>query len=169
MTEFGKKKKIMSLSVESFSEEEGGDTADSLDIKPPQAASRLRKSNSSSRRREKHGDRRERREDKERKSRHHERADERHRDKHRHRRHGMESIERSDRSEPSKRDRDRTERIDRIDGHSRDRDSSRHDRKERSTGDRVLEDLRERYDIEIAMRVDRFIVLSARFYQFFLD
>ena len=35
------------------------------------------------------------------------------------------------------------ERLERIDGH-RDRES-RHDRKERSTGDRVLEDLRERY------------------------
>ncbi|KAG7205195.1 hypothetical protein KM043_018283 [Ampulex compressa] len=31
-----------------------------------------------------------------------------------------------------------------MEGHSRDRESSRHERKERSTGDRVLEDLRER-------------------------
>lgn len=37
------------------------------------------------------------------------------------------------------------ERLDRMESHSRDRESSRHDRKERSTGDRVLEDLRERY------------------------
>ena len=141
---------LMSLSVKSFSEEDGGDTADSLDIKPPQAAARMRKS-SSSRRGEKHSDRRDRHEDREqRKSRHHDRAEERHRDKHRHRRHGMENLERSDRTEGLKRDRDRSER---IDTHSRDRDSSRHDRKERSTGDRVLEDLRERYSIFFALYI----------------
>ncbi|XP_011859909.1 PREDICTED: cyclin-dependent kinase 11B-like isoform X2 [Vollenhovia emeryi] len=126
----------------SFSEEEGGDTADSLDIKPPQAVVRHHKS-SSSRRREKHSDRRSRRDEKERKSRQHERED-RHRDKHRHRRHVGEPAERSERVESSKRNRERMERLDRMEGHSRDRESSRHDRKERSTGDRVLEDLRER-------------------------
>lgn len=68
--------------LNSFSEEEGADTADSLDIKPPQAVIRHHKSNSS-RRRDKHSERRDRREEKERKSRHHERSDERHRDKHR--------------------------------------------------------------------------------------
>ena len=125
----------------SFSEEDGGDTADSLDIKPPQAVVRHHKSNSS-RRRDKHGDRRDRREEKERKSRHHDRGEDRHRDKHRHRRHGADLLERSERSDGSKRDRERMERLERIDGH-RDRES-RHDRKERSTGDRVLEDLRER-------------------------
>ncbi|XP_017754070.1 PREDICTED: cyclin-dependent kinase 11B [Eufriesea mexicana] len=88
----------------SFSEEDGGDTADSLDIKPPQAIVRHHKSNSS-RRREKHSDRRDRREEKERKSRHHDRGEDRHRDKHRHRRHGMDILERSERSEGSKRDR----------------------------------------------------------------
>ncbi|OAD62554.1 Serine/threonine-protein kinase PITSLRE [Eufriesea mexicana] len=82
----------------SFSEEDGGDTADSLDIKPPQAIVRHHKSNSS-RRREKHSDRRDRREEKERKSRHHDRGEDRHRDKHRHRRHGMDILERSERSE----------------------------------------------------------------------
>ncbi|RLU18409.1 hypothetical protein DMN91_008766 [Ooceraea biroi] len=127
----------------SFSEEEGGDTADSLDIKPPQAIVRHHKS-SSSRRREKHSDRRSHRDEKERKSRQHERED-RHRDKHRHRRHVGEPLERSERLESSKqRNRDRIERLERLEGHSRDRESSRHDRKERSTGDRVLEDLRER-------------------------
>ncbi|CAK9828679.1 Serine/threonine-protein kinase PITSLRE [Anthophora retusa] len=125
----------------SFSEEDGGDTADSLDIKPPQAVVRHHKSNSS-RRRDKHGDRRDRREDKERKTRHHERGEDRHRDKHRHRRHAVDILERSDRSEGSKRDRERLERLERMESH-RDRES-RHDRKERSTGDRVLEDLRER-------------------------
>ncbi|XP_015119065.1 cyclin-dependent kinase 11B isoform X2 [Diachasma alloeum] len=127
----------------SFSEEEGADTADSLDIKPPQATVALHKSGSS-RRREKHSDRRDRREDKERKSRHHDR-EERYRDKHRHRRHGMESLDRSDRPDNSKRDRERTERLDRgVEAHSRDGESSRHERKDRSTGDRVLEDLRTR-------------------------
>ncbi|KZC14815.1 Serine/threonine-protein kinase PITSLRE [Dufourea novaeangliae] len=125
----------------SFSEEDGGDTADSLDIKPPQAVVRHHKSNSS-RRREKHGERRDRREEKERKSRHHDRGEDRHRDKHRHRRHGLDILERSDRSDGSKRDRERMERLERLEGH-RERES-RHDRKERSTGDRVLEDLRER-------------------------
>ncbi|CAK9798863.1 Serine/threonine-protein kinase PITSLRE [Anthophora quadrimaculata] len=125
----------------SFSEEDGGDTADSLDIKPPQAVVRHHKSNSS-RRRDKHGDRRDRREDKERKTRHHERGEDRHRDKHRHRRHAVDILERSDRSDGSKRDRERLERLERMESH-RDRES-RHDRKERSTGDRVLEDLRER-------------------------
>ncbi|XP_032686302.1 cyclin-dependent kinase 11B isoform X2 [Odontomachus brunneus] len=132
-----------SRSLYSFSEEEGGDTADSLDIKPPQAVVRHHKS-SSSRRREKHSDRRSRRDEKERKSRQHERED-RHRDKHRHRRHAGDPLERSERLESSKRNRDRMERLDRMEGHSRDsRESSRHERKERSTGDRVLEDLRER-------------------------
>ncbi|XP_020293847.1 cyclin-dependent kinase 11B isoform X1 [Pseudomyrmex gracilis] len=122
----------------SFSEEEGGDTADSLDIKPPQAVVHHHKS--SSRRRDKHGDRRSRREEKERKSRQHERED-RHRDKHRHRRHVGEPLERSERLESSKRNRERME----SHSHTRERESSsRHDRKERSTGDRVLEDLRER-------------------------
>ncbi|XP_031849239.1 cyclin dependent kinase 11B pitslre isoform X3 [Nomia melanderi] len=125
----------------SFSEEDGGDTADSLDIKPPQAIVRHHKSNSS-RRRDKHGDRRDRREEKERKSRHHDRGEDRHRDKHRHRRHGVDLLERSERSEGSKRDRERLERLERLESH-RERES-RHDRKERSTGDRVLEDLRER-------------------------
>ncbi|KAF7994544.1 hypothetical protein HCN44_004016 [Aphidius gifuensis] len=139
----------------SFSEEEGGDTADSLDIKPPQAATRVYKSSSSSsRRRDKHNDRRDRRSDdnKERKSSRYYDREERHRDKHKHRsRHsggidGLDRSERSDRSDLSKRDqRDRMERIDRVDTHSRDRDSSsRHDRKDRTTGDRVLEDLRTR-------------------------
>ncbi|XP_012234760.1 cyclin-dependent kinase 11B isoform X2 [Linepithema humile] len=127
----------------SFSEEEGGDTADSLDIKPPQAVIRHHKS-SSSRRREKHSDKRSRRDEKERKSRQYERED-RHRDKHRHRRHTGEPLERSERGmESSKRSRERMSRLDRMESHSRDRESSRHDRKERSTGDRVLEDLRER-------------------------
>ncbi|CAG5109044.1 Similar to Cdk11b: Cyclin-dependent kinase 11B (Mus musculus) [Cotesia congregata] len=126
-----------------FSEEEAGDTADSLDIKPPQAALRLRKS-TSSRRREKHGERRDRRDDKDRKSRHHDREDRRRENKHRHRRHGLESA-----SDGSKRDRDRLERSERLDSHSRsaatsERESSRHERKERNTGDRVLEDLRTR-------------------------
>lgn len=53
-------------------------------------------------------------------------------------------MERSERLEGSKRNRDRMERLDRMESHSRDRESSRHERKERSTGDRVLEDLRER-------------------------
>ncbi|XP_008217163.1 cyclin-dependent kinase 11B isoform X2 [Nasonia vitripennis] len=121
----------------SFSEEEGADTADSLEIKPPQAVVRHRKT--TSHRRDKHSDRSgigggsgsdRSRDDKERKSRHHERGEEsRHRDKHsRHRRHEMDVVvEKSRRSDPSKRD----------------RESSRHERKERSTGDRVLEDLRE--------------------------
>ncbi|CAL7941097.1 unnamed protein product [Xylocopa violacea] len=125
----------------SFSEEDGGDTADSLDIKPPQAVVRHHKSNSS-RRRDKHVDRRDRREEKERKSRHHDRGEDRHRDKHRHRRHALDILERSDRSEGSKRDRERLERLERMENH-RERES-RHDRKERTTGDRVLEDLRER-------------------------
>ncbi|KAL6266441.1 hypothetical protein P5V15_003291 [Pogonomyrmex californicus] len=137
-----KKSPLKDMGDYSFSEEEGGDTADSLDIKPPQAVVRHHKS-SSSRRREKHSDRRNRRDEKERKSRQHERED-RHRDKHRHRRHVGEPMERSDRLESSKRNRDRMERLDRMETHSRDRESSRHDRKERSTGDRVLEDLRER-------------------------
>ncbi|XP_034950733.1 cyclin-dependent kinase 11B isoform X2 [Chelonus insularis] len=137
-----KKSPMKDMDDFSFSEEEGADTADSLDIKPPQAAVRLHKS-SSSRRREKHSDRRDRRDEKDRKSRHHDRED-RHRDKHRHRRHGLESLERSERSDGSKRDRDRLERLDRLDLHSRERESSRHDRKERCTGDRVLEDLRTR-------------------------
>ncbi|KAL0132944.1 hypothetical protein PUN28_000585 [Cardiocondyla obscurior] len=137
-----KKSPLKDMGDYSFSEEEGGDTADSLDIKPPQAVVRHHKS-SSSRRREKHSDRRNRRDEKERKSRQHERED-RHRDKHRHRRHVGEPLERSERLEGSKRNRERMERIDRIEGHSRDRESSRHDRKDRSTGDRVLEDLRER-------------------------
>lgn len=145
-SEDGEIKKSPGKDIEefSFSEEDGADTADSLDIKPPQAVIRHHKSNSS-RRREKHGERRDRREEKERKSRHHERGDERHRDKHRHRRHGTEVTERPERPEGPKRDRERVERSDRIEsvGHSRDRES-RHDRKERSTGDRVLEDLRER-------------------------
>lgn len=127
----------------SFSEEDGGDTADSLDIKPPQAVIRHRKSGSSHRR-EKHNERRDRREEKERKSRHHDRGEDRHRDKHRHRRHGMDPMDRSERSEGSKRERERMERLERMESHPRDRES-RHDRKERSTGDRVLEDLRERY------------------------
>ncbi|KAL2745940.1 cyclin-dependent kinase 11B-like isoform X1 [Vespula maculifrons] len=126
----------------SFSEEDGGDTADSLDIKPPQAVIRHRKSGSSHRR-EKHNERRDRREEKERKSRHHDRGEDRHRDKHRHRRHGMDPLDRSERSEGSKRERERMERLERMESHSRDRES-RHERKERSTGDRVLEDLRER-------------------------
>lgn len=57
----------------------------------------------------------------------------------------MESLERGERSDGSKRERERMDRMERIDGHSRDRESSRHDRKDRTTGDRVLEDLRERY------------------------
>lgn len=55
----------------------------------------------------------------------------------------MDILERSERSEGSKRERERLERLERMESH-RDRES-RHDRKERSTGDRVLEDLRERY------------------------
>ncbi|XP_033220118.1 cyclin-dependent kinase 11B-like isoform X3 [Belonocnema kinseyi] len=125
----------------SFSEEEGADTTDSLDIKPPQAVIRHHKVNAP-RRRDKHSERRDRKEDKERKSRHHDRGEERHRDKHRHRRHEMESLDRGERSDGSKRERERVDRIERIDSHSR--DSSRHERKERNTGDRVLEDLRER-------------------------
>ncbi|XP_044587613.1 cyclin-dependent kinase 11A-like isoform X1 [Cotesia glomerata] len=138
-----KKSPMKDIDDFSFSEEEAGDTADSLDIKPPQAALRLRKS-TSSRRREKHGERRDRRDDKDRKSRHHDREDRRRENKHRHRRHGLESA-----SDGSKRDRDRLERSERLDSHSRsaatsDRESSRHERKERNTGDRVLEDLRTR-------------------------
>lgn len=53
-------------------------------------------------------------------------------------------MERSERLESSKRNRERMERLDRMESHSRDREPSRHDRKERTTGDRVLEDLRER-------------------------
>lgn len=136
-----KKSPLKDMDDFSFSEEDGGDTADSLDIKPPQAVVRHHKS-SSSRRREKHGERRDRREEKERKSRHHDRGEDRYRDKHRHRRHGVDVLERSERSDGSKRDRERMERLERIESH-RDRES-RHDRKERSTGDRVLEDLRER-------------------------
>ncbi|XP_066599865.1 cyclin-dependent kinase 11A-like [Prorops nasuta] len=130
----------------SFSEEDGADTADSLDIKPPQAVIRHHKS-SSSRRREKHErmERRDRREEKERKSRHRERNDDRHREKHRHRRHGIDLLERSsERSENSKRDRERIERSERLESHARDRETTRHGRKERTTGDRELEDLRER-------------------------
>ncbi|XP_012269479.1 cyclin-dependent kinase 11B isoform X2 [Athalia rosae] len=143
-SEDGELKKSPGKDIEefSFSEEDGADTADSLDIKPPQAVIRHHKSNSS-RRREKHTDRRDRRDEKERKSRHHERGDERHRDKHRHRRHGTEITERPERTDGAKRDRERMERSERIDGGHRDRES-RHERKERSTGDRVLEDLRER-------------------------
>lgn len=128
----------------SFSEEEGADTTDSLDIKPPQAVKRHHKINVS-RRRDKHVEKRDRKDEKERKSRHHDRVDDKHRDKHRHRRHDVESMERSERSEGSKRERERIDRMERIDGHSRDRESSRHERKDRTTGDRVLEDLRERY------------------------
>ncbi|XP_074102100.1 cyclin dependent kinase 11B pitslre isoform X2 [Cotesia typhae] len=138
-----KKSPMKDIDDFSFSEEEAGDTADSLDIKPPQAALRLRKS-TSSRRRDKHGERRDRRDDKDRKSRHHDREDRRRENKHRHRRHGLESA-----SDGSKRDRDRLERSERLDSHSRsaatsDRESSRHERKDRNTGDRVLEDLRTR-------------------------
>ncbi|XP_057326114.1 cyclin-dependent kinase 11B-like isoform X1 [Microplitis mediator] len=141
-----KKSPMKDIDEFSFSEEEGGDTADSLDIKPPQAALRLRKSNSS-RRRDKHGERRDRRDDKDRKSRHHDREDRRRENKHRHRRHGVESA--SDGGGGSKRERDRLERTDRLDTHSRsaaasERESSRYERKERNTGDRVLEDLRTR-------------------------
>ncbi|XP_046411632.1 cyclin-dependent kinase 11B isoform X1 [Neodiprion fabricii] len=149
-SEDGELKKSPGKDIEdfSFSEEDGADTADSLDIKPPQAVIRHHKSNSS-RRREKHSERRDRREEKERKSRHHERDDERHRDKRRHRRHGNDVLDRTERTDGPKRDRDRIERSERIDsGHSRDRES-RHDRKERSTGDRVLEDLRERNNIRL--------------------
>ena len=128
------------ISLNSFSEEEGADTTDSLDIKPPQAIIRHHKINAP-RRREKHGERKDRKEDKERKSRHHDRGEERYRDKHRHRRHDMESLDRGERSDGSKREREK------IEGHSRERESSRHERKERNTGDRVLEDLRERYHI----------------------
>ncbi|XP_012282419.1 cyclin-dependent kinase 11B isoform X2 [Orussus abietinus] len=140
-SEDGEIKKSPSKDMEdySFSEEEGGDTADSLDIKPPQAMVRHHKT-ITTRRRDKHVERRDRREEKERKSRHHER-EERHRDKHRHRRHGVEGMERVERPEGSKRERDR---IERIEAHGRERESSRHERKERTTGDRVLEDLRER-------------------------
>ncbi|KAG7205196.1 hypothetical protein KM043_018284 [Ampulex compressa] len=60
-----KKSPLKDMDDFSFSEEEGGDTADSLDIKPPQAVVRHHKS-TSSRRREKHSDRRDRREEKER-------------------------------------------------------------------------------------------------------
>ncbi|XP_043466663.1 cyclin-dependent kinase 11B [Leptopilina heterotoma] len=127
----------------SFSEEEGADTTDSLDIKPPQAVKRHHKINVS-RRRDKHVDKRDRKDEKERKSRHHDRVEDKHRDKHRHRRHDVESLERGERSEGSKRERERIDRMERIDGHSRDRESSRHERKDRTTGDRVLEDLRER-------------------------
>ncbi|KAJ8682784.1 hypothetical protein QAD02_018576 [Eretmocerus hayati] len=115
-----------------YSEEDGADTADSLEIKPPQAVVRHRKT--TSHRRDKHPDRSsggERRDDKERKLRHHETRldDGRHRDKHsRHRRHEVESAEKARRSDPSVK---------------REREPSRHERKERSTGDRVLEDLRE--------------------------
>ncbi|XP_011156372.1 cyclin-dependent kinase 11B isoform X2 [Solenopsis invicta] len=144
-SEDGEIKKSPSKDMDfSFSEEEGGDTADSLDIKPPQAIVRHHKS-SSSHRSEKHSDRRNRRDEKERKSRQHEdRREDRHRNKHRHRRHVGEPLERPERLESSKRNRERMERLDRMESHPRDRESSRHDRKERNTGDRVLEDLRER-------------------------
>ncbi|XP_014210261.1 cyclin-dependent kinase 11B isoform X2 [Copidosoma floridanum] len=129
-------------SISSYSEGEGVDTTDSLEIKPPQAVVRHRKA-TSSHRRNKHSDRS--REDKERSvklsssssstSRHHGERDDTSRyvrdsggTKHsKHRRHG-EIEEKTRRSDPSKREREPT----------------RHERKERSTGDRVLEDLRER-------------------------
>lgn len=136
-----KKSPLKDMDDFSFSEEDGGDTADSLDIKPPQAVVHHHKS-TSSRRREKHSDRRDRREEKERKSRHHDRGEDRHREKHRHRRHA-DILVRSDQVEgSSKRDRERMERLERMEGH-RERES-RYERKARNTGDRVLEDLRER-------------------------
>lgn len=113
-----------------------------MDIKPPQAFIHHHKS-SSSRQRKKHSDRRSYRDEKEYKARQHKRES-RHRDKHGHGRHVIESMERIKHLETSKRNCERTDHLDRIETHSRDRELSRHDYKERNTGDRVLEDLRER-------------------------
>lgn len=119
----------------SYSEEDGADTADSLDIKPPQAVVRHRKT-TSLHRRDKHPQHSgNSRDDKERinsksSSRHYgvDRDDNSSGKHSRHRRHG-ETDEKMSR---------------RLDSDKRERDSSRHDRKERNPGDRVLEDLRER-------------------------
>lgn len=70
----------------------------------------------------------------------------------------MDILERSERSEGSKRERERLERLERMESH-RDRES-RHDRKERSTGDRVLEDLRERYIKILYLYFQKSIVLN---------
>lgn len=128
--------------ISSFSKKEGGNIADSLDIKPPQAVVCHHKS-SSSRQRKKHSDRRSYRDEKERKLHQHE-QESRHRDKDRYHRHVRESMERIENLETSKRNRQRTCRLDRIETYSRDRESFRHKCKERNTGDRGLKDLRER-------------------------
>lgn len=115
------------------------ETGDSLDIKPPQAVIRHRKSH----RREKRPEQSGRRSDKDRKSRHQDRLieEDRHRDKHgRHRRHtGEAEVDRIKRSSM-----EHMKRPPEV--------PKRHDRKERiSSGnaDRVLEDLRERYNIPV--------------------
>ncbi|KAH0567199.1 hypothetical protein KQX54_007572 [Cotesia glomerata] len=128
----------------SFSED-GEDTTDSLEIKPPQASQRSYKSNSS-RRRDNHSGYSDRLDDRDRKPRHHDREDRRRENKHKHRRHGLESG--SDTS-VSKRDRERSERSERLDNYSRsvvtsEREFSRHERKGRISEDCVLEDLRTR-------------------------
>ena len=127
-----------------YSDEEGVETADSLEIKPPQAVVRRHKSSS----RRKHSDRsNERREEKASKSRHDHSSsanrnpeESRYREKHsssssnsRHRRHGEVET-----AEPKIRRR--------SDSSKRDRESSRHEGKERSAAnaERMLKDLRER-------------------------
>ncbi|XP_074102102.1 uncharacterized protein LOC141529467 isoform X2 [Cotesia typhae] len=128
----------------SFSED-GEDTTDSLEIKPPQASQRSYKLNSS-RRRDKHSSYSDRLDDRDRKSRHYDREDRRRENKHKHRRHGLESG--SDTS-VSKRERERFDRSERLDNYSRsvvnsEREFSRHERKGGINEDRVLEDLRTR-------------------------
>ncbi|KAL7301501.1 hypothetical protein TKK_0005937 [Trichogramma kaykai] len=118
-----------------YSEEEGADTADSLDIKPPQAVIRHRKV--ISHRHDKHSDRSaERRDEKDRKRHRDYRDESRHKEKYssssRHHS-GRHSDFSETMEQPSRR----------SDSSKRERESYRHERKERSTGDRVLEDLRE--------------------------
>ncbi|RLU18410.1 hypothetical protein DMN91_008767 [Ooceraea biroi] len=86
-----KKKPSKDICNYSISEEEGGDTADSLDIKPPQAIVRHNKS-SSSHQRKKHSNRRSHRDEKESKSHQHERKD-RHKDEYKHHRHSDANLE----------------------------------------------------------------------------
>lgn len=128
----------------SFSDDDA-DTQDSLEIKPPQAVVHHHKK-SREHRRDKHAERSGERRDKEYKpSRHHD--DRHHREKHResrYRRPEPDQYEKTRRSEPTKRD----------------RDLSRYERKERSTGDRVLEDLRERYFALLCSCLYHFFFLS---------
>ena len=107
------------------SEGEGTDTEDSLEIKPPQVMVRHRKD--TSHRRDKHSERSNDRGSSGGDS----SSSSRHRVKRsRHRRREIEPYDKARRSDPAKRD----------------RESYRYERKERSTGDRVFEDLRESYN-----------------------